>query len=269
MVWRKTDTNGGPTSLYTTRNYVDYRGGLVGPERYWYYRIPLLRESHLFTAFGKAVTPEQFLPEITTVEDLRARYAGVLLAMKALSEQHNFDLYVIAFDVEGFPLAAPSYEYYAIYTVDVLGPETALALVDQFPTDELLIGDGHFAWPAHVRYEEFLYTFIQPSLREIDPTQPGPLTEAEFALLVSLPPFADKSLCGAFQSVWGRQPIIPNQYPGCADKLPTGVEVACLDDRGQWTQDSVASQQVENGIFWAEVLQGGTCGLFQAANNVN
>lgn len=267
--WRKTDQNGGPTSLYTLRHYVDDNGSMHNPDIYWYYRIPLLRESRLFTAISAELT--NLKPDTTTDQQLIDKYLTVLNAFDKLCEDNDITLYVTMFDVD-MDRQKPklAYEDFAALTVETLGSDHVLDLIGQFPAEYQIEGDGHFNWLGHQRYELFLYQFIQPTLRTWDPAQVGPLTPDEFGPVQEIVRYQGRTACGGFSSFWGTQFILPQNFPDCEPYLPYQVEVACLSANADWIKDNVRDEQVEEtyfqatsqGYFQATIHQSGTCGIF-------
>ena len=105
-VWTSTDDTGAPISLYTIRTYTDYQGRFLNPSILsWNYRIPVLRDSHLFMfvtniinhyAFPSVGIQQGRFGRSLSLDEAWSRFQLVTRAtVKFCEEQHVPLLYVI------------------------------------------------------------------------------------------------------------------------------------------------------------------------------
>jgi lysophospholipase L1-like esterase len=99
-VWLKTDELGGPIRIRTLRRYASWDGNIASGFQ-WNERVPLLRESRMFTALAQVLnryasldTKLNALNGITPERAMKnsEQLSRIVRAFDVLAEKHNFDI---------------------------------------------------------------------------------------------------------------------------------------------------------------------------------
>lgn len=153
--WLEVDANGLPLRVQTTLELLDYRSQPLDPERFWYYRLPVLRQIAPFVAAARALTPP--LPADTPeLADALERYLRVIEASDALSRAAGADFHLLLLDCEG-AVGLPSASELAQMSAERIGAEPVADLSGvQESQPRCNVGSG-FALADEARLTDLLY----------------------------------------------------------------------------------------------------------------
>ena len=253
-IWRQHDRYGGPVHLFHQQPLIGYNGEVVHPTRYWYLRVPVLRQFRPFTGVMAQLTPPP-APQVTTPDDLVTRYGDVLAAFVAQTEAQGVDLYVTVYASGPHDLPTAAFVQQAASTI---APASFLDLTDVIDPGYFQPDYRDFSRDGHMWFADILAQFLRPSLQHWDPNASGPLPAEQTAALQEVTP----NLCGALTVNWDRHLLLPTSYPDCNLSQPEQVTVQCIGGDGLWTTNGVETQRSIYGFVEVTAQRNGTCGVF-------